>query len=119
MFQRASSVCAALVFFFAAATVSAQQTDLAATTTDTGVAATSSVPRLVGFSGVLKDPTGNPLTGPVDISFAIYRNQSDVTPLWQETQTLQLDEQGHYRALLGAMSAQGLPVDLFASGEGR
>jgi hypothetical protein len=55
----------------------------------------------------------------VDVTFSIYQSQSDAAPLWQETQTLQLDEQGRYTALLGTLSAQGLPLDLFTSGEAR
>jgi len=71
------------------------------------------------FSGTVKDLTGKPLTGPVDLNFAIYKEQTDAAPLWQESQTLNVDEQGHYTALLGAMQAEGLPVDLFTSGEAR
>ena len=77
------------------------------------------VPRLVKFSGVLKDLTGKPLSGPVEINFAIYKEQADAAPLWQETQTLQLDELGRYTVLLGAMQGEGLPLELFATGEGR
>lgn len=112
-------VCAVFVSLFARPTVWAQQTDTASTADNTTVAATTSVPRLVRFGGLLKDSAGNPLTGTVNVSFAIYRDQSDATPLWQETQTLQLDEQGRYTALLGTLSAEGLPMDLFASGQAR
>jgi hypothetical protein len=55
----------------------------------------------------------------VELHFAIYPEQADATALWQETQTLQLDEQGRYSVLLGAMQAEGLPVELFTSGEAR
>ena len=68
----------------------------------------TSVPRLIKFSGALKDLTGKPLTGPVEVNFAIYKEQADAAPLWQETQTLQLDEQGRYTVLLGAMQGEGL-----------
>jgi hypothetical protein len=77
------------------------------------------VPRLIKLSGVLDDPTGKPLSGPVDINFAIYKSESDAEPLWQETQILSLDEQGRYTVLLGAMQPEGLPVELFASAEAR
>jgi len=80
---------------------------------------TLNVPRLIKFSGVMKDFTGKPLMGPVDINFAIYKEQTDAEPVWQEMQTLQLDEQGRYTVLLGAMQPEGLPMELFSSGEAR
>jgi len=96
----------------------AQQADLIASTNNLP-AASQPVPRLIMLSGTVKDLTGKPLTGPVDLNFAIYKEQTDAAPLWQESQTLNLDEQGHYTALLGAMQTEGLPVDLFTSGEAR
>ena len=77
------------------------------------------VPRLIKFSGAMKDFTGKPLMGPVDINFAIYKQQTDAEPVWQEMQTLQLDEQGRYTVLLGAMQPEGLPMELFSSGQAR
>jgi hypothetical protein len=67
----------------------------------------------------VKDLTGRPLKGPVELSFAVYQQQTSAEPLWQETQTLTLDEQGHYSALLGSMHPEGLPLDLFIAGEAR
>jgi hypothetical protein len=82
-------------------------------------APSASVPRLVKFSGVLTDLTGKPLSGPVEVAFSVYQNESDAEPLWQETQTVEADAAGRYTVLLGAMSAQGLPMELFTSGEAR
>jgi len=82
-------------------------------------AAASAVPRVVRITGTLTDEAGKPLSGPVDLHFSIYAEQNDAAPVWQETQTLNLDEQGHYTVLLGAMQPEGLPVDLFTSGEAR
>jgi hypothetical protein len=87
--------------------------------TGLGLSAQQQVPRLIKFSGMLRDLTGKPLTGPVDVNFAIYKEQADLVPLWHETQTLQLDEEGRYTVLLGAMQAEGLPMTLFTSGEAR
>ena len=81
--------------------------------------AAGTVPRLTKFSGAMKDLTGKPLMGPVDINFAIYNEPTDAAPLWQETQTLQLDDRGHYTVLLGAMQPEGLPTELFTSGGAR
>jgi hypothetical protein len=81
--------------------------------------ASTNVPKLIKFSGVVKDLLGKPLTGPVEINFAIYKEQGEGLPIWQETQVLQLDEQGRYSVLLGAMQPEGLPMELFTTGEAR
>ena len=82
-------------------------------------ALTQSVPRLVTFSGVVKDQAGKPRTGTVGITFAIYKDQEGGSPLWLETQNVSLDEQGHYTVLLGSTKSDGLPLELFTSGEPR
>jgi hypothetical protein len=102
-----------------AAAVYAQQDQTAGNGSTANSSAAAAVPRLIKFSGMLRDLTGKPLTGPVDVSFAIYKEQADLVPLWYEAQTLQLDEQGRYTVLLGAMQAEGLPMALFTSGEAR
>ena len=76
------------------------------------------VPRLLKFTGTLQDAGGQPRTGTVGITFAIYGASTGGERLWQETQNVQLDQQGHYEAMLGAAS-EGMPMDLFASGEPR
>jgi hypothetical protein len=76
------------------------------------------VPRLVKFNGTLQDSGGQPRTGTVGITFAIYHESNGGAPLWQETQNVQLDQQGHYDVLLGAVN-EGIPVELFTSGETR
>ncbi|HEV2352048.1 MAG TPA: peptidase S74, partial [Terriglobia bacterium] len=77
------------------------------------------VPRLMKFSGVLHDAVNKPLTGTVDVTFSLYNTESGGSPLWFETQSVQADELGRYTALLGAMHSDGLPIDLFTSGEVR
>ena len=77
------------------------------------------MPRLVKFSGVLKDATERPHTGVVGITFGIYAESSGGTPLWQEIQNVQLDQQGRYAVFLGASTPQGIPQELFASAEPR
>ena len=75
------------------------------------------VPRLIKFSGALHDVTGKPLAGPLDVTFSLYDSEAGGDPLWFETQTVQADELGNYTALLGAMHTEGLPIELFTSGE--
>src|SRR5271170_4594899 len=64
-------------------------------------AATGNVPRLVKFSGVATDPDGKPATGTVSLTFTLYKTQEEGAALWTETQSTQLDSQGHYTVLLG------------------
>jgi hypothetical protein len=66
---------------------------------------------------VLRDLAGQPLTGTVDVHFAIYKDATDTAAIWEETQTLQLDEHGRYAVLLGATQPEGLPLLLFESTE--
>jgi len=82
-------------------------------------AAGTVVPRLVRFSGAVTDATGKPALGAVQITFSLYTLPEGGTPLWTETQHVDLDRQGHYTVFLGAASPDGLPLDLFASGEAR
>jgi hypothetical protein len=49
---------------------------------DASPVTSSSIPRLIRFSGVLKDPTGKPLSGPVDVSFLLYKEVSGGAALW-------------------------------------
>jgi hypothetical protein len=79
----------------------------------------SAVPRLVRFSGVVKDSTGRAQTGVVAVTFSLYELQDGGTPLWVETQKVQADEQGGYTVLLGATQPDGIPLDLFATGKAR
>jgi hypothetical protein len=78
-----------------------------------------SVPRLVKFSGVVNDPQGRPRSGVVGITFAIYKEQQGGAALWMETQNAVLDEQGKYTVLLGTTKSEGVPLELFMSGEPR
>jgi hypothetical protein len=79
----------------------------------------STLPRLVRFGGTVKDLSGNPLTGAVGITFALYSTKTDGTPLWLETQNVTADNNGHYTALLGATKPDGLPAELFTSEQAR
>src|SRR6266478_1841955 len=76
-------------------------------------------PRLVKFGGVLTDFMGRPLSGEVEVTFALYKQETDEEPLWKETQKLELDKQGGYTALIGATQPGGVPAELFRSDEAR
>jgi hypothetical protein len=79
----------------------------------------SVVPRLVNFAGKATDAQGKPITGIAGITFSIYQDQSEGAPLWMETQNIQADAKGNYTVELGATKPDGLPLDLFTSGEAR
>jgi len=79
----------------------------------------SALPRLVRFGGAVKDLNGNPLTGVVGITFALYSEQTGGAALWLETQNVTADANGHYVALLGSTKPDGLPTDLFTSEQAR
>jgi Chaperone of endosialidase len=82
-------------------------------------AQSSTVPRFVMFNGLVKDAAGNPQSGTVGITFALYKEEQGGSPLWLETQNVQADAQGQYSVNLGATKPDGLPQDLFVSGEAR
>jgi hypothetical protein len=77
------------------------------------------VPHFVKFSGAIKNAARAPKGGVVAIRFVIYGDSTGGTPLWQEEQNAQLDEQGHYDVMLGSSGSEGIPLDLFTSGEPR
>jgi hypothetical protein len=77
------------------------------------------VPPMVNFSGVLADVNHKPLTGTVGVTFYLYQESQGGAPLWMETQNVQADKAGHYSVALGSTSSQGLPANVFATGEAR
>jgi trimeric autotransporter adhesin len=81
--------------------------------------ASAVVPRLVNFSGKAIDADGKIVSGTAGAAFAIYSEQSGGAPLWMETQNVTADAKGNYTVQLGATKPEGLPLDLFASGEAR
>ena len=92
----------------------------AETAQQNSASATSTVvPRLIKSSGTLLDEQGHPLKSPVGVTFALYAQQSGSAALWLETQNVELDANGNYSVLLGVASANGVPAELFSSGEAR
>jgi len=82
-------------------------------------ASSTVVPKLVNFSGRAADAQGKALSGIAGVTFAIYKDQNDGAPLWLETQNVQADARGNYTVQLGATKPDGLPLELFSSGEAR
>jgi len=80
-------------------------------------AASAQIPRLIRFSGVAKDDTGKGIKSLTGITFSLYKDETGGAPLWMETQNVQIDSGGHYTALLGSNTSEGVPAELFSSGE--
>ena len=95
------------------------QTAFANQRTPSAAAAATGVPALVPYSSIALAGNGKPLSGEAAFTFQLFKDEQGGEPLWIESQMLALDPSGHYQVKLGATSAAGLPVDLFASGEGR
>jgi len=53
------------------------------------------------------------------MTLALYQDEIGGEPLWTEIQNVEVDKEGRYTVLVGATQAEGLPVDLFTSGEPR
>jgi hypothetical protein len=91
---------------------------LAAQTASTDASAAVQVPRLIRLTGTLNTPSPAPAPGNVvNITFSLYKEETGGTSLWQETQNVDVDATGHYTVLLGTTQTEGLPIDLFTSGQ--
>ena len=110
-----------MAFLFGAAGLQAQQNQATSDgSSGSSSGAVAAVPRLIKFSGVVKDGRGEPLgSAVVRLTFAVYEEQQGGAALWAETQAVELDEQGRYNVLLGATRSDGLPVELFPAGKAR
>ena len=81
--------------------------------------ASVSIPRLVSVTGVYQPADGQPPPAGTVVTMLIYADEKGGTPLWQETQNVVLDKSGRYSLLLGAAQADGIALDVFASGDAR
>ena len=79
----------------------------------------SGVPRFVKAAGLLKEDTPAPRPGVAAIKFTIYDDPTAGTALWQEIQNVHIDSTGRYEVMLGTTSPDGMPLDVFSSGNPR
>jgi hypothetical protein len=70
-------------------------------------------------SGVFVPADGQAAQSVETVTVSIYADERGGAPLWEETQQVAVDANGRYSILLGASRPDGLPLDLFASGEAR
>jgi hypothetical protein len=73
---------------------------------------------VVWFSGTFH-PADGPPAAVETVTLAVYADQQSGVPLWQETHTVAIGTEGRYTVLLGSKTADGLPIDLFTTGEPR
>ena len=102
----------ALICFACLSGLQAQQLSSAPTTL-------TPVPRLVWFSGAFHPADGLPVAPVETVTLAVYHDEQGGEALWQETQNIVPGADGRYNLLMGSMAKDGLPVELFTSGEPR
>src|SRR5579883_2163216 len=73
---------------------------------------TTAVPRLVRISSTFH-PLNGSATSPIEgATLSIYATETGGTALWQETQNIAVDSDGHYSLLLGSTRNDGIPMEL-------
>jgi len=70
--------------------------------------ARAEAPQTMHFQGYLKDASGDPVDGAVDMAFTLYDAESGGTALWTETHTDVTVSDGVYSVVLGSVT----PLDL-------
>jgi hypothetical protein len=73
----------------------------------------TTIPHLVRFTGTFRPANGLPAGPTESATLSVYAEEHSGTPLWQETQNVAIDVDGHYTAVLGATQNDGVPLDLF------
>jgi hypothetical protein len=101
----AITVCIAAI-----AGLHAQQAPLTST-------ALTPVPRLMWFNGTFRPADNLPVAPVENITVAVYRERDGGDALWRETQNVAMDADGRYSLLIGSTVSDGMPLELFTSGE--
>src|SRR5580698_10575539 len=83
------------------------------------VASTPPIPVVVKFTGNMREFGTTIPTGYRGVTFFLYKHQDGGMPLWMETQTVSIDNQGGFDVILGSTTSTGIPLDVFASAEPR
>jgi hypothetical protein len=78
---------------------------------------TTAVPRLLRITGIFHAANDLPVGPTESATMSIYRDEQGGVPLWEETQNVTLDINGHYTSILGITKNDGIPLDLFSSTE--
>lgn len=102
-----------------AASATVAQTPAVTPPTPLAASAPTAVPALIPYTGIAENSSGKPLSGEMLITFSLFKDEQGGEALWTESQTVLVDAGGYYKVQLGASATSGLPLNLFASGEGR
>jgi hypothetical protein len=70
----------------------------------------ASIPEKINYQGYLTDPQGSPIDDTITLTFSIYPNTTDETPLWTETQSVTVTD-GIFSVNLGDVTTLNLPFD--------
>jgi hypothetical protein len=81
--------------------------------------ALTAVPRLVWFSGAFRPADGSPVSPVESVTLSVYHDETGGEPIWQETQNVVIGSGGNFNVLVGSATPDGLPVELFISGQPR
>ncbi len=84
----------------------------------TSTAVAQMAPWVVPYEGVATNASGQPLSGPLAMTFMLFEESAGGTPLWVEVQVVNADAQGQYVAFLGS-STGGIPTELLSGGAAR
>ncbi len=87
--------------------------------TPIAASAATVVPALIPYSGIALGSHGNVLSGEKIVTFQIYKDEQGGEPLFAESQSVTPESSGQYKVQLGASLPNGIPIDLFTSGEAR
>ena len=79
----------------------------------------TSLPPFVRVTGSFSPADGKPPAPVETMTLSIYGEATGGVPLWQETQKVAVNPDGRFTLLLGLTRPEGLPPELFASGEPR
>ncbi len=77
------------------------------------------VPRVIWFSGAFRPADKRPVAAVETVTVAVYREREGGDAVWQETQRVSMEPDGRYSLLMGSTLSNGLPLDVFTSGEPR
>ena len=77
------------------------------------------VPRVIWFSGAFRPADKRPVAAVETVTVAVYREREGGDAVWQETQRVTMEADGRYSLLMGSTLSDGLPLDVFTSGEPR
>ena len=96
----------------AAQATAVQQTPLAP-------AVLTPVPRVIWFNGAFHPADKRPVASVETVTVAVYREREGGVAVWQETQIVTMEADGRYSLLMGSTSSDGMPLEVFTSGEPR